>query len=356
MRRALSLLLAVFTLSCTPDTTAPVRQIEPNRLFWALTLDHHAVTLSVVPPYDTFRITAVARTSTGAVLPDAATPRYTSTDVDRVQVDSTGLLRAIKAGTRVVVVAIDTIDAIVHADTVWVNVTNASPAPVLTTLSIHPIPPDSAKTALSGGSPLVDQLVGVFPVTLSARATDADGQPINGLIVHYVSLDPSTATIDPLMGTITGLRVGEVTLVATATAYGVTKADTLPFTIGLPLGLFVQPEVRVDAHGDTIVAFPTAPTLLAAGGDVMWFNTTGLPVDVTFDDPTDVRQDDGMCAMGEGTPYVDVVCGEGNIALWYPGPPGDDVLLGARLRRFPVPGTYHYRSTRYGTTGTVIVQ
>src|SRR5690242_15951235 len=39
-------------------------QINPNpsTLYWALTLDQHAITLSTVSPYDTVRLTAIPRT------------------------------------------------------------------------------------------------------------------------------------------------------------------------------------------------------------------------------------------------------------------------------------------------------
>lgn len=332
---------------CAPDDAAPTQSIDGSQLYWAVTVDHQAVTLSLDAPYDTLRLTATARTATGAALSDAPVPRFRSTDVDLVQVDSTGLLHAVKVTTGTVVIAEDTVDNIVHSDTVWVNVTDVPDPPMLANLSIHPVPPDSAAFALGG-------TLFQFQKVLTARAVDASGTPIDGIAVHYASSDPLVATIDPTTGAITTNRVGAVTFTASATAYGVTRADTLPFTIGLPVWAAMSITQRVTDQGDTVPVFPLAPTVIGAGGDVSWNNETSLSVDVTFDDSTNVTQDDQVCAAF-GAFASDAFCGGGNIPAWSADTTGN-YLLSIRVRHFRVPGTYHYRSTRYGVTGTIIVQ
>ncbi len=349
------LLLGTLLLAaCAPEPMRPTPRPDPSQLYWALRLDHHAVTLSIHAPYDTLRLVATPVTASGAVLSDAPRPRFYSTDVERVQVDSTGLLRAIKVGRGIAVVAVDTVEDIVHADTVWVNVNDVTDPPVLAALAIEPVP-DSAKYALGGT--FLDLFSGVVP-HLTVRATDGNGAEISmdSLAVAYASTDTMVAMIDPVTGVITPQRVGRVTFIATATAYGVTKADTVPFTIGLPLSVSFMIETRVDAHGDTVPVFPSAPAVIGVGGDVIWHNTTSLPVDVTFDDPTNVGQDDTLCTSFLGALAPEAFCGVGNIAAWTVDtlPTGGTIIT--RVRQFLVPGTYHYRSTRYGTTGTIIVK
>ena len=147
--------------------------------------------------------------------------------------------------------------------------------------------------------------------------------------------------------------MGEVKLIASATAYGVTRADTLPFTIGLPLVALVTVQTRVDAHGDTVPVFPASSTLIAVGGDVVFTNQTSLAVDVVFDDPTNVAQDDLLCdALGADAP--DLYCSSGNIAAWSFSE--DDPGFGLRYRQLRAPGTYHYHDSRSGAGGTITVQ
>ena len=343
--RALAAGVALMVLAggCASDAGTPTHTVDPSRLFWSLTVDHHAVTLSLVPPYDTLQLTATAWTATGVPLSDGPKPRFHSTDVERVLVDSTGLLHAMKVSTAIAVVAVDTVDDVVHSDTVWVNVTDVATPPVLSTLSIHPVPPDSAVFPM-GGTLFESQRV------LTAQVTDGGGNPIDGLVVHYASTDPTVAVIDALTGAMSTYRVGPVTFIASATAYGVTKADTLPYTISLPVQEQLYVEARTDAHGEAVLVFPPAPILIGVGGYVAWINMTSLPIDVVFDDPTNVAQDDDLCAL-----FGSVFCGSGNIPSWSADPSGDP-FASARVRQFWVPGTYHYHSALYGTTGTIIVQ
>ena len=351
--RALGLALSATAVlaACAPDTTQPAPTTDPSALYWSLTVDHEAVTLSLHPPYDTIRLVATPYTLSGAVVSGGSQPHFKSTDFTRVQVDSTGLVRAIKAGKRIQVVAVDTVGNVVHADTVWVNVIDAAdPPPVLATLSIQPIAPDRAKTAL------VRRFYDPVP-RLVARATDANGNaiPIDSLAVRYTSSDPSVATIDPVSGLITHyLQVGTVTFIASATAFGVTKADTLPFTLGLPLQEEIIIQTPVDVQGNTVVAFPPSPTIIGVGGDVIWENEHQVPVDVTFDDPTNAGQDDTACTL-KSPQFAVAYCGAGDVPAWSADTSGD-FNMNKRVRQFRAPGTYHYHDTHTGAAGTIIVQ
>jgi hypothetical protein len=323
--------------SCAPDSTAPAPAPDTSQLFWAVALDQHAVTLSVVPPWDTLRLHATARGSSGTVLANAPAPHFASTDVEHVQVDGAGVLHAIKPGANIVVVAVDTVDDIVHADTAWVTVTDVASPPVLAALIFPAM--DSAKFALGGN------FFGDSPGPLTAQALDTAGTPIAGVAVHYASSDPRVATIDPRTGIPTLKQVGHVTFTATATAYGVTRSDTLPFTVGMPILLPVNLQVSVGGGGDTVVTV-SSPVTIGVGGDIAWMNTTSVPLEVTFDDPTSAARDEVLCEN-----FGDPFCDSGNVdAFAYRT--GDDLYF--RLRQFRVPGTYHYHIR--GVTGTIIVQ
>lgn len=344
------LVAALAVAGCTPDSLAPSPDADPSRLYWALTLDHHAVTLSTIPPYDTLTLFATPHTVNGETL-TGDTLTFTSSDGDRVQVDAHGVLRAIGPTQNVVVVATLTRGDLTHSDTTYVTVTTATPVPVLGALSIEPPPGDSAKHSLTGTF-LQPQKA------LTAVLTDTAHRQLTGLAVRYESLDPTTANIDPLSGLITPSRVGPVTFTASATAYGVTRADTLDFTIGLPLLIPVTVQRGLDANGNVAAVFTPNDIVIGVGGDVYfhWNASTSPSTDVTFDDPSKVYPDDLACLTFSPLGLEDLACGTGNIAAFTRDTTPTGFLHNHRLRQFRAPGTYHFRSTIYGTGGTITVQ
>jgi hypothetical protein len=333
-----SLLVAVIATGCAGDVAAP-RPIDGSTTFWALTLDHHAITLSTVAPYDTIRLVATPRASDGHALSGLADVRFASGDLARVQVSVDGLVQAVSVGSSIPVVVTLRANNVTHTDTAYITVTGDSPPPVLDTFSIHPEAPDSAKVAMNSPGKM-----------LSLRATDSAGNPISDLAVDFQSSDTSIAIVDRALGLVTGIRPGRVTIVASATAYGVTRTDTLPFTIGLPLSAFVFVEPGTLAYSTTSTAFAASGVTIAKGGTVLWHWYFGIPsTDVTFDDPTNVAQSTG----GFGADGA-----AGNI----PAPIDCRIVDGAyhfmdcnHARTFPVAGTYTYHSTATGATGRVVV-
>ncbi|MBX6331021.1 MAG: hypothetical protein IRY91_04140 [Gemmatimonadaceae bacterium] len=329
--------LTLVTAGCASDAVvAPPPKTDVSQLYWALTLDHHAVTLSTVAPYDTIRLTATPRTVNGDVLADLPAPTYTSLDLDRAHVDPDGLVHVVKTGTKIPVVATLVVGNVRHADTAFINVTSMASPTLPVSLSIDPKdrnPLDSAKIAEGTAK------------TLSALIKNASGTTINGLAVYYVSLDPTVAKIDRSTGRLEPVHPGHVTLIASATAYGVTVADTLVFKIGY--ALFVNPNFDPAVNN-----FVPSRIIIGAGGNVVFFNGTGTAVDVTFDDPSAALQDTRFC------PIAPIVCGTGNIDAFSAQQDRDNgviTLPGARGRSFAVPGTYPFHSTIFGTTGEIVV-
>jgi hypothetical protein len=321
----LALLLAGTVLACGGDdpVTAPAPTTDGAQLYWALALDHRAITLSTVAPYDTLRLAATPRNAGGGTLPVSSSVTFTSSDPATVRVDPDGLVHAVSPGAGALVVAALQHGGVTRTDTAVVNVTAEAQPPVLAQLTLEPVPADSAKIAAFTSAPL------------SVVAADTAGQPIPGLAVACTSSNPlpPIAVLDPGCQFVFALHPGQLQIVASATAYGVTKVDTLRFTIGYQL---------VNA----VTMRPRTPTLgtatIGVGGIVQWVNLTGQPVDVTFDDSTNVAEDPS-CA-----------CGAGNIASFGVADT-TDFVANVRRRRFPMPGTYPFRSATTQASGTIVV-
>lgn len=310
-------------LACSgEDVTGPKPVSDPARLYWALTLDRRAVNLSTVAPYDTLQLTATPRKPTGDALPGSGLVVYTSTDLAHVQVSPAGLVRAIAPGTGFKVIATLAVGNLTHADTTVVNVTEDSMPPMLAGISIHPLAPDSTKRAAGAFYP--------WPVYV----TDGNGLPISGLATVCTSSDPTVVLVFPPCGIMIALRPGHVQLTAATTAYGVTKADTVEFTVGRP----IAGTIALDPGN-----MPLGAVTIATGGTVQWLNRTGQPADLTFDDPTNVAEDPAcQCGAGDAPPF-------GNADP-------SDVTSNHVSRRFPLPGTYSYHSSAVQGDGMIVVQ
>jgi len=294
-------------VGCGGDPVAPRPAPDPSQLYWALTLDHRAVTLSTVAPYDTIQLTAIPRTALGSPLAESASVVFASTNPQNVQVSPTGLVRALSPGDGTVVTATVTVGGVTHADTAVVNVTATATPPVLGRFSIHPIPPDSAKRGAT-----------VFPYPWPVVAADTSGNLIPDLATACTSSDTTVVRVLPQCGLIFAQHPGHAVITASATAYGVTKADTLDFTVG---------EWLIAAVDISQGAGSLRDVTIASGGTVFWINQTTQPIDITFDDSTHVPG--------------------GNIAALSPG--------SLDIRVFPVPGTFTYHSTAAQASGAIIV-
>ncbi|MBX6331937.1 MAG: hypothetical protein IRY91_08820 [Gemmatimonadaceae bacterium] len=327
-RGVAALLVSLAAAGCADDTLSPPAPTHDGALFWSLTLDHRRINLSTVAPYDTITLTATPRDAAGNPIAGLPAPTFRSTDLGHVQVTPDGVVRAIAAGSAIQVVASLTADGLTHADTATIKVTTLAAPPRLASLSIQPPPGDSAKWAM-GGSP-------IFGLTknLTVVARDTNGTPISGLITDFRSSDPTIGTVTPL-GAVTGVRPGRFTIYATTTAYGVTKSDSLPFTIGWPV--FYQFFVCNPVTQPTCEPLPTNITI-ARGGIVLWIDATLgadgnlAPLDLVFDDPTHVDLDPFLC-----------FCGSGNVTTF-----GTDSVTFTdvfRSRLFNTPGTFPYHST-----------
>lgn len=331
------MLIASVVLGCGTDATLPTPAPDAAHLYWSLTLDQHAVTLSTTSPFDTERVTATPRDATGAPLTGVGAATYKSLDLARVQVTPDGLLHGIDAGDGVAVVATLTAGDVTHTDTVMVNVRDVADPPMLTTFSIHPVPPDSAVWPMTAlGTEWLTPIYGAGPKALPLRALDANGQSISDLPVDFRSSDSTIASVERQTGVFTAHRPGRVTFFASTTWYGVATEDSVSYQITLPL---VQSIALVQGYGGT--RFSPSGAKIVVGGYVS-FIAPWPSADVVFDAPGNIAEDSIFCQ-----------CGAGNI-----GPFGGDTLNflnDIRIRRFPVAGTYIFRDKLSGATDSIIV-
>jgi len=368
-RLVVLVVLAVLPLvpACQGDHLNPPPLVDPTVLYWDLALNHQAVTLSTTAPYDTLTLIATPRNQAGEALTGLPAPQYHSTDPGRVVVTADGILVAEQVTSDpVAVIATLTTDNLKHVDTVLVRVVDAPTPPVLGTFSIDPVPPDSAKYAMRSS----DVIPNSYLLNHLVHAADASGMsladvsvdfdpwdigftasvPIADLLVSFRSSDTTVAVINTRsigsgmqIFTLVGLRPGTTKLYASTTAFGVTKADTLSFRIGLPL--VNQVTIR-----DTLGIIPPTPYTMGVGALIVW-GSRSLVSDITFSDPTNVA------APMNASPYIAFVCflidsctDTGNISS-FTGIPL--VTLTGAGRTFTRPGTYDYQATVQDASGNL---
>jgi hypothetical protein len=340
-RVRLAMALAAVFVSCnTSDSLVAPQPNTTSTQFWAVTLNDHALTMSTVAPYDTLRLIATSSDVNGNLAQGLAMPIYTSSDIKDVQVDSTGLVHALGSASMVVVTVTVSNGTYSLADTAYVNVTNVAPPSPLASLSIQPVPPDSAEES----SDMIRQL----PLI----ALDSAGDTLPGLLAYYHSLDPATATVDPTAGLISGVYPGRVRLTASATVYGVTKSDTVQYVIGWPLQDFIIIVRGILVGSKVVEGFSPGVVRLSPGAWVAWSNPSGnAPIDIVFDDSTTADSALGTFWCSPDFAAYPWLCAAGNIAPFA----NDSTKLGSglRVRAFSTVGSHRYHSALYGTTGEI---
>jgi hypothetical protein len=234
------------------------------------------------------------------------------------------------------------------ADTVLVQVTQAPLTTSLAAVSIQPPSGDSAKAVVVAANVIGNK-------TLIAYATTVSGDTVANPLVYYTSSDPTIATIDRTKGVIHGNVPGHVTFYATTTMYGVTRLDSLPYVIGYPIDGIISAAARTPVGSvEQILAFSPPEITVGVGAIVAWSNQVAQPIDVVFDNSTEVQP-----ASYEFFGLTTIpASGGGNIASFQGDTTGGVVaklISQIRARSFPVAGTYHFHSELYHTTGTIVV-
>jgi hypothetical protein len=195
---------------------------------------------------------------------------------------------------------------------------------------------------------------------------DADGNQLFGFPFEFETLDSSVATLtwneSRLNAETTFWRPGTVRLVARTVAYGTVIADTTEITVTMPVvgNVVVQPVAGAPTFDPNEVHIRT-------NGVVAWFNKVDRPLDVTFDDPTNViAAPADVCSALDGR-FAEYAphCAAGNITLprlatgivSNPFFPQFKTIVDSTVtvRQFTSPGVYTFHEPVTGVTGRVIV-
>jgi hypothetical protein len=380
-----------FSLGCGSDTTGPGAKTAAQR-YWQLTLNHHAITLATISPYDTIQLIATPRTITGDTLTTTERPIFTTSDTS-ITIDSTGFVRVHGTDTKLNIVVTAKLTVGGHAgltltDQATINVvqqTSAGLVPMMDSLIFRPVAGDSARRAIIpdtgldvSGTPVTQDLD--IPVV-----RDAQGNAIPDAAVRFTSSDRSIARFaNASSGTVTAIGSGAVLLTAEATVYGRSKTDSIRYVVGMPLlqevvygGTFGQ----LDGLLQRTLSPPnrlhnqTSSLVVGLGGAVIWMNRTlGLvddSMDVQFDDTVGIRGPTVPTRINDVTPFFlpflafayppdpnANIPAMGTIQVINLGPGFDfyvDNTSNSAIRYFTRLGTYHWHSVRRGISGSIRV-
>jgi hypothetical protein len=382
---------ALLVAACGGDSTGPSSSTAP--LYWQLQLNHRAITLATVAPYDTIRLVATPVDVHGAPIATTARPVYAISDTS-LKIDSTGLLRVHWSGSDAlnitVAVALSTNGATL-TDTAVVNIVHynsAAEVPVFDSLVLRPVAGDSARrsTVADDTTDLPGQPPTVWGWQLldSMVARTATGAAMANVLVRYQSSDTLIARFARRIGNGSTAPIvvanfpGVVMLTAEATIYGKRRVDSLRYLVGYPLrmttvyGVAGISPVLIPPLGETNT-LSLGTLTIGQGGAVLWSNSTGFvtddSLDIVFDDPTHVAGLSASILFQSDFGKLEVPAGPGGNIAAFPAavpqnlcpdcdPPIPLVMFDSvtsRARVFPQPGTYHWSSPRQGIRGTVIV-
>jgi hypothetical protein len=307
LRRAMPVLLVGAIVSCSGDSPVALHADSAN-LFWAVRLDIPAATIAVG---GTQQLVATPVSPSGAPLEGLPMPAFRSSDETKVTVSPDGVLTAVAVTPGTTVIASLTVDGLTNVDTTTVVVTPTSA--VVQSFSLDGAAP---YTVVRGSAKLITPSI-----------MDDHGQALLGLAVKYVSLDTIIASIQQQPGSVylTGKAPGKVRVAASMTGYGVTKVDTIEYTVTNPTSLFITCIGMVRFPGQQPF-LPTGPYFLKTNGTVSFSNGMAISNSITFDDVPGAPDD---------------------ITLGLPGTP--------TVRQFTTAGAYRFTDA-YGNTGLVVVQ
>jgi len=358
--------VACLTLMATAcgDPTRVSFLVEPEHRLQSLEVNYPAVNLALIAPYDTVTLRAIARNALSESLPDTVPITFTKT-ATQVAVSPTGVVRAL-AQTPTAGVTI-TISA------TWQGVTMTATTHVVVTSVTSPPRMDS----FSFGRAITDTLeigpqtgFGKPATTVSPRAKTHTGSAIPRLVYAYQSSNPAAVAVSLLpsssvwlttTGQISltpGTRTNETSVIrATARVYGVTMRDSVIVRMRR------EPDFASVMLFDTMTTSPPEIELYR-GGDVYWINSSAHnSIGITFEPADDVKapSPETSAALffwgwspdsGNIAPFMrDTVASPGDAV---PQPPHASMVRG---RSFPLPGRYHWRTTRSPVVeGTIVVR
>ncbi len=274
-------------IGCNLSDTGLTAYRPSDQYFAVLSLEHHAINLSMVAPYDTLTLHTIQAMGDGSVVPGEVTYSVRGSGISVTN----GVLKAESPVARAVLRVTLTHGTITRTDSAVVSVIASAPVHLRDVGLRLPVD-DSAKSAVDRSKtiPLI-------------RASES-GANLSTLLVSLASSDSMTAAIAQAgdVVTIAPRRPGRVMLSISTFAYGAVWRDSLVFTVGWPIQ-FGVPTAERFATGAlaTVLDFGYRDITVGVGGCVVWTNRSlATDIDVQFDDPhTSVRR--GAARVREAT-------------------------------------------------------
>lgn len=346
MRSTLFIALSIAVYGCNLSDTGHSSYLPPENFYAVLKLEHHAINLSMIAPYDTLTLKTIQEMGDGNVAPGEV--EYS---VNNPAITVTGgVLTAVSPVTKAVVRATLTHDGITRTDSAFVSVIAAAPNR-LRNFGMKLNIGDSAKIGTGGGNK-------VIPMVREGES----GANLSTLLVSFISSDPSVATIAQSGSNlrVTPIRPGRVMLYLSTFAFGKAWQDSLPFTTGWSV-LFTVPSYERYVTGSLtkMLDLSLNDVTVGVGGCVVWRNMSeNMDLDIEFEDTTNIVAPLGYnCAQNVLNPEVG-----GNIGPFH-FISSDGTMEGILRsifspngsRVFTKAGVYKYRSTLYETGGIIRV-
>jgi plastocyanin len=396
----------VVGVGCQDDPIQPVER-DPDTTFWHLSLNYHALVLSVQAPPNSVQLVATALNARGDTL--SGVPAATFLKLENLDttftLSATGLVTAAHETARSGIVVRLTVDGITLADTAYLMI-HDQPAVPLASFSILPEAPDSNWMWSVQGRESFDW-PGEKQIQVYARDGAGNLVPQDEMMVAYWSERPDLARRQSIdLGVFQGSFVGDtgsVLIFADMYYYGTYWADTMRLYVIPPPVREIRIATIRPLSGPTRRELQPAQITIPAGTTIRWANlgpivSTYKISDLSFlaDEPSwpFYKDEIGKFALLKAGDSVDfsfdnaelIEAGNplfsdsysddrGNLEAWassscefengvlpcdfyfdggrYPQFKSD---LGTRLRSFPIPGTYQYQSVRHPELrGTIVV-
>jgi len=346
-RSAVLSMCVMIGAGCNLSDMGPSAHRSPDQYFAVLALEHHAINLSMVAPYDTVTLHTIRAMGDGSEVPGEVTYSVSNPGISITD----GVLKAESPVARAVLRVTLTHGTITRTDSAIVSVIATAPDH-LRDFGLRVPASDSAKTATD------------VPKVIPLLRASESGATLSTLLVAMASSDSAMASLtqsgDAVV--VTARRPGRVVLVTSTFAFGAVWRDSLVFTVGWPL-MFNAPTAERFRTGSVtrVMDFVYGDFTIGVGGCVLWYNDNdSIDIDLQFEDPSHVGPPGGsVCPQLYQINDPDV---GGNIAPFRYIPwDGDDAhyftsfFSRYRARVFSAPGVYPYRSTIHGTTGVVRV-
>lgn len=310
---------------------------DPATFFAKIAIREQAVTLALGSEYDTVRLNVAALYATGDTV--ATHVSFQASD-STITVDSVGMVTARFSTTQTAtVIASATHRGLTRRDSVHIRVLPSAPQKLLSRIAVSLMP------GKSGVIPTVDTTGAETKAQLNVAGYTATNEVISNdqILIHVRSTNSQVATVDA-SGLVSAKRTGVTTIVATAAANGVYSSDSIRIVVGLSQRklIYIQspphfPNWRIG--NDTV--------RLGVGGHIVWQNDSIEPINLFFDDTTNIREANYDL---EWEMFGSVPTGAGHILnfRFVPTLPDfsnfiESYLSSYRARSFPYPGVYRYR-------------